>query len=673
MTRFFSRIAVSLTAALAAAGPLFAAIAVYVPPEELARSSPLVVEGVVEQVASGYDPRSGGLATYVTLEIETVHRGPADLDRVVLRELGGRFGNVVHEVDAVPAYRTGGRVLVFLEAAADGALQTRAMFFGYFEIEEPASRGPRMAVRDLGALGSIRAQRAPRREALPLRDLVSLAQTVPYVPRRRGAVTGSRAARSTTGPGWSATPPELDRLRWEERGDSPLPAAGVLSAGTATLQQRNSTSNESRFAPLSLSNPTRWGQLDSGVPLQVHVQPSGNPLGDDAAAVEAIRRAAEAWTGVPESRLTLNLGNPAYDYTGTHAISPADGYTGTNVVLFDDPYGDISDPSGCSGVLAVGGYWRTGAVGSTVQNVPFYPALQLYVIFNNGFECFLDDPDNLAEVAAHELGHGVGFGHSTAPDSIMRSAAYGNRGARLGEDDRDAAHCTYPHALQLTSPNGGESWETGGIAWAQWSQTAEDGTDAGRVDLEYSADGGASWATLAAAVRNDGQHAFLVPQQSSGSVRVRVVRHNLGEATWAAFPASCSGDTSDGLLAIVEPPVSAGSIPTAGLSLERGPGAELRLVWDSSCSSDAEDYVVYEGNLESLRLGVWDHAPRSCAAGPDLTEYLLPGTGNRYFLVAPTAGGFEGGLGHPAGPGMSGPRPASAAACLPRDDAPTCP
>ena len=54
-----------------------------------------------------------------------------------------------------------------------------------------------------------------------------------------------------------------------------------------------------------------------------------------------------------------------------------------NIVLFNDPYGDITDPVGCSGTLAIGGYWRSGSISKTVNGIAYYPATRLYVIFNN--------------------------------------------------------------------------------------------------------------------------------------------------------------------------------------------------------------------------------------------------------------------------------------------------
>jgi hypothetical protein len=559
------------------------------------------------------------------------------------------------------------------------------MFFGKYTLHETGAGVE--AVRELEGRGRILHRPGGRSETLPLRDLIATAATVPVDAGRSPGAHATRltssepprrgrpapGAEADEGPGhiasrrWQAVPPELDRLVWTEVRRAPEVAVSTgASNGSDAFARLDegppANSGILSFAQLNPSAPARWQQTDLGASIAVRVQASSNPMGNAATAVAQIQRAIDAWNGIPESRVQLTIQDSNYDFTGSHSRSPAEQFSDVNVILFGDPYEDISDPTDCLGVLAVGGYWRSESLGSTVNNVAFYPALQLYVIFNDNFECFLSDPDNLAEVAAHELGHGLGFGHSNAPDSIMRSVAYGGRGPRLGDDDRDVAHCHYPHTLHLLEPNGGQAWLGGSLQAVRWSSTAEAGPDAGVVDLEYSTDDGASWHTIAADEPNDGYYSWLVPYAISADVRVRVMRPHRGDSVPPVYPASCSGDASDLPLSILPPPLLAGTIHGGGgLRAQYLVNGEIELSWPPSCSTDADDYVVYEGSLDSLRSGVWDHRPASCSAGVDLWESLVPSPGDRYYLVAPAAGPYEGGLGRSS---AGSQRPASTATCL---------
>jgi hypothetical protein len=625
----------SATLLVLASRPAWASIALYLAPEELAASAPLVVEGAVTASRSGVDPVSGALATYTTLAVETVHRGPRSLDRIVIREPGGSYGDVVHEIDAVPVYHEGERVIAFLEAAPDGAARTSSMFLGKFSVAEDA----RTVARELDGHGLVPSPAAPAVERMSRSDLVSLVSSVPL----RVAPDSPRAVLPR------ATPPELERIVWSD--DDHLDG-GVVA----------------RFALLSPTNPTRWFQVDQGTPIKLNVEPARNPLGDDLAAVDALTRAMDAWTAVPEGRVTVQPGDTAYVFTKTHTLGPAQTNSGLNIVLFGDPYKEIVDPVGCSGILAIGGYWRTSSIGGTVNGVAFHKALSMYVVFNDHFECFLGDRDNLAEVAAHEIGHGLGFGHSSAPDAIMRSSAYGNRGPRLGDDDRDAAHCVYPHRLTLVSPNGGETWEGGTVHAASWSSTAEDGADPGVVSLEHSTDGGATWTRVADGTANDGQWSWAVPNLPGTSHTFRVIRPNRISA------GTCSADASNASFTVTSHVARAGVVPegggaTEGLSIDRGFAGALVLGWEPSCSGEATDYAVYEGSLDALRQGAWDHAPRTCSTQGDPWYVLAPGSGNRFFLIAATAGSQEGALGRSSS-GVE--RPPAASACLPREATPVC-
>jgi hypothetical protein len=642
-----------------------AAVSSYLSPEDLSARAPLVVEATVARTGSGLDPETGALNTYITLSIDRVHRGPANLAEVVVREPGGRWGDLIHEVDAVPVYLPGERVYAYLEPGRDGSLRTVGMFFGKFRLEETAVRGPLVASRDLDGQGTIR-RRPGRRESLTLNDLVALTATVPQRPRRR--TSQLRQASAAEPPAWNPRPSEWDRLLWDSGGHGAVAVAEAAPSpqGGVDIRLRRPVpepQDDTQFVAFSSGDPTRWNEADNGTPVLVHVEPGGNPLNDDQAAVDEIDRALAAWTNVPQSRIHLALGNPNLDYTGQHA-SPASNYSGVNIVLFDDPYDDISDSTHCGGVLAIGGYWRSGSSGVVVNNVNFHPALQMYVIFNNGFECFLADPDNLAEIATHEIGHGIGFGHSNVADAIMRSSAYGTRGPRLGGDDVDAAHCHYPHTLALLSPSGNETWTANETQTIAWTVTPEAGNDPGTVDLEYSTDGGSSWKSIVAGTANDGSYAWTVADDPANDVRVRVVRPPL-TVLGAPYPSACSEDMVDGPLRIAAAPAIAGSSGN-GLTLQKIAGGSLRLSWSPSCSSAADDYAIYEGSLALLRAGSWDHAPVTCSAGTDLMEDIVPRPASSYYLVAPRAADAEGSLGSL----RDGPtRPQAAAACAVREPA----
>lgn len=653
---------------LLVAGNAAAAVSVYMPPEEISTRAALVVEAQVAETRSGLDPNTGALNTYITLRIEHVHRGPAGLSEVVVREPGGRWGDLVHQLDAVPVYHAGEHVYTYLEPAADGALRTVGMFFGKFRLEKTRTRGPLIATRDLEGQGTILG-RAEQRESFTRNDLVALTAGVPYRASRRVSRSAKAAGRSADSPAWNARPPEWERVEWDDGRSGPRIHSDPriqASSGGVDIQLRQFTSDTPRFVALSSGNPARWNESDSGIPVVVHIEPAGNPLNDAAAAVHEIARALDAWTDIPQSRLHLTLGNTNYDYSGQFA-SPTSSYSGVNVVLFDDPYEDISDPTGCSGVLAVGGYWRSVSSAALINNVSFHPALQLYVILNNSFECFLANADNLAEVVTHEIGHGIGFGHSGESDAIMRSGSYGSRGPRLGDDDIDAAHCHYPHTLTLLAPNGGEVWTAGSTETIAWSATSEAGGDPGSVDLEYSTDGGSSWLPIAAGTANDGSHSWTVANAPGDDVRLRVVRHALGTLTSPYPVSSCSNDMSDNSLSITTSPPVAGSV-SADVTLEKLAGGSIRVRWGTSCSGDVDDYAIYAGSLAALRAGSWDHTPVSCSAGTDLVEDIVPGGGASYYLVAARAGAAEGSLGADS---AGQERPAAAAACAIRE-APSC-
>ena len=659
--------------AAAAVATVSASVAIPTSPERLASRSAVIVEGTVVRTATGYDPDLQTLGTYVTLAVETVHRGPTDLEEVVVREPGGRFGDLVNVIDAAPEYRLGEHVFAFLEPRADGTLRTTGMFLGKFEIVSGSS-GVLNAVRDLSGQGAIPGRdRVRLPESFPVADLAAVALTVPRTRPRAGSTrngTLSTHARSETpARSWTARPSGWERLLWDDvrepgGGGSATETGGGDEADSALASTAPQGAIYGNFVALPQSQPSRWHQSDSSTPVIVDIERTRAPLGSPAAAVAEMKRAMAAWSNVPEARIALLTANDDASFTATHASSPADHKPSSNIVLFGDPYGDIPDPdTDCTGILAIGGYWRSSTPVKRVNGVSFYPATQLYVIFNNDFECYLGDAATLAEIATHELGHGLGFGHSSVPDAIMRAYAYGGRGPRLGGDDLDGAHCHYPHDIELLSPDGGESLEVGSQHDIRWSSSAESGGDTGTVRIDFSLNGGQTWSTLSAGELNDGFYGWTVPDDPTTLARIRIRR----PTRVASSPASCSGD-SGGVFSIAAPVMTTpGSVPdgTTGAPVTLGvaPDGAITIQWSESCSGAAEGYAIYEGSLDALRAGSWDHVPATCSAGTNLTAAIAPSPGNRFYLVTPVAGSYEGSLGESS---SGTARPISGAACVPR-------
>jgi hypothetical protein len=72
-------------------------------------------------------------------------------------------------------------------------------------------------------------------------------------------------------------------------------------------------------------------------------------------------------------------------------------------------------------------------------------------------------------------------------------------------------------ALQVTAPNGGESWAGGGTQNITWTSAS-----VSNVKLEYSLDNGSTWTVIASSVSaSTGSYAWSVPNSASTSARVR--------------------------------------------------------------------------------------------------------------------------------------------------------
>jgi hypothetical protein len=367
---------------------------------DLAVSSRAIVAGRIVDVETAWHAERGAVYSYVTLDVERVLKGDVPPGLVVLRQRGGQTDDHVTWVDGAPDLRRGHRALFFLNTDREGALRVAHLSLGHFAVETDPVTGAERAVR--AVLG----------DDLPLADLE--AEITVEIARRESDV--ARFEAELHGGPLLIAPPEY-----------------VASAGTGGP----------RPSFTFIQPGFRWFEPDSGGIVSFTVAGRGPT---PSQGVDEAKRAFEAWSTVTGSNLRL-----AYSGRSSGGGHRADG---RNAIAFGDPLDEIDPPVNCTGVVASGGISASLPDTKTIGGKRFVRIGEGDVVVNDGFDCFIGNTVVLSEVLTHEMGHALGFGHSseriseTNPrlkDATMFFAIHNdNRGALLRSDDSEAARFLYP-------------------------------------------------------------------------------------------------------------------------------------------------------------------------------------------------------------------------------------
>lgn len=395
----------------AAATPAGATLLVPLRDAALVDQAALVVVAEVEAVLPRTDERP---ATDYLVRVERALKGEAGASTVVVRVPGGR--------DAA------GRELVLFGAPRFAAGERALLFLGP-ERED----GTRRILHFVQ--GAFHAARAGERTAA-VRDYSEV-----QVASRSEAAAAPRVRDFERFADWIA-----DRARGLRRFRDYLfrPEPAVL--GTLTREFTYFEEDGLNY---------RWFQFDTGNPVPWRAHESGQP-GLPGGGFAEFQRALAAWNDEPATPIRLT-------YAGTTTASAGfDRFDGQNVILWNDPNGDIEGTFSCSqgGTLAVGGPWSDSGVTGRFDGKTYIRIQGADIIFNDGIDCrFARSPDAsemVEEVAAHELGHSLGLGHSsenedeTNPvllDALMYYRAHDDRrGARLASDDLAGIRGLYARA-----------------------------------------------------------------------------------------------------------------------------------------------------------------------------------------------------------------------------------
>ena len=149
----------------------------------------------------------------------------------------------------------------------------------------------------------------------------------------------------------------------------------------------------------------------------------------------AVQTALDVWNGVPSSSLTLTLGSAV---TTTAAQAKAKNTAGNPIIVCDTAYtADTSLDGNYSPAAA--------AVGSVDANWHINYAV-LYLNAEVGKTDIISNvPTSLLSIImAHEIGHSIGFGHSSDTHALMYYDASLKTTLNLSKDDVDGVTYLYP-------------------------------------------------------------------------------------------------------------------------------------------------------------------------------------------------------------------------------------
>jgi hypothetical protein len=597
-----------------------ATLVIPVAEDALVRQASAIVVGKVTAIESYWSPAEEQISTHVTISLQEVLKGILPVAEIILKQAGGTVGTLHSWIDGSPEFYTGERVLLFLSTNADGSARVLQLYQGKFSLFTDQDTGKDFAYRETQPHG-VHVLHHPSRGASPLasealqEESATLTENGFYdFQALKGRITAYMAQEQRQ----RSFPEQLkEQLLLLKQGSTRSFAAPSLRDAPA-LPIASEVQANANFTLLS-TTPFRWFEPDSSAPVTIKINSTGESLATTK-GFDQVRAALKAWSAVTTSSFRYQDGG----------FTTASGFRadGVNTVSFRDPLGQIDPPSGCSGVLAIGGASSATSEKRTIGSKVYSRIIEGDVVFADGWQgCdYYEDFANLAEVATHELGHVLGLGHSTDSTATMAAIAhFDRRGASLKTDDKSGLSSIYPLPCSVTLSSTSRS-HAGGSGTGSVSVTASS-------SCSWTVSSSANWLTVNQNASGTGSKTVSYAVTVNNTTDARTATLKINDKTFTVTQApGCSASISPtsrihtASSATSSVSVSAGSI--CGWTAKNDVSWMSITTNASSAGSRTVSYLIGTNNTTDTRVGTLTIAGKTFTVtqSPGCIASISPGS-----------------------------------------------